>query len=234
MLALPVVVLLGAACTTEVRNEGGAVAEPSLSVTGEGRVSAAADVAVLDVGVSVVRDSVGEARADAAEAMEAVRASLRASGVADGDVVTVQFNVFPEFDFREEGQTLRGFRVTNVVSARIRDIDDASRVIDEAIVTAGDNVVVNNISFTIDDSTALADQARELAIEDARRKAQVLADLAEVELGDLLNVGESGGAGPPALAFAEAALPRGGGGPTPIDGGEVTVALSVFLTFAIE
>jgi hypothetical protein len=226
--------VLAAACYTEVAAPS-ASAMPSLSVTGEGRVSAPADTAVLDVGVSLVRDTVAEARDAAAAAMTRLRDSLEANGVTEDEITTTQFNVFPEFDFREDQQTIRGFRVINIVSARVTDIADAASVIDAAILATGDDVTVNGIRFTIDDPEPLLVEARALAVADANARAAELAGLADVAVGDLLTISESGGAQPIPFAFAEsAAVDIGGGGPTPIDGGELTISVSVFAVFAIE
>lgn len=172
LAALPVIVL-AAACTTEVTAPDGE-SVPSLSGTADGQVSAPADTAVLDLGVSVVQDGVAQARDAAADAMHRLRDSLECHGVA-ADIATTQFNVFPEFDFRGEQQTIRGFRVINIVSARVRDVTAAADVIDAAIAAAGDDVTVNGIRFTIDDPEPLLAEARALAVADAERRAAELA-----------------------------------------------------------
>ena len=206
-------------------------------MTGEGRVTAPPDVALLSLGVSVLRDSATAAQDAAARSMGAVLDSLHANGVEEADVTTTQFSLRPEFDFRGEGErVLRGFRVTNTVSAKIRDLDRASRTIDDAIGAAGDDVVVNNISFTIDDPAPLRDEARTLAAADARRKADALAESAGVDLGAVLSLSESGAAPPRPLQEFERAVPAAAlaGAPTPISEGEVVVSVSVFVTYSLD
>ena len=232
--AIPIVALLAIACSPDVTVESGDSAS-TLSVNGQGSVSAPADTAVLDIGVNVVRDTVAEARDDAATAMGRLRDSLAANGIDDDDIATTQFNVFPEFDFRGETQEIRGFRVFNTVMVRIRDLDRAAEVIDEAIVAVGDEVTVNGIRFTIDETGPMLAQAREAAVVDARARAEELADLADVELGALTSISESGGGGEPfPFALEEAAAFDIGGAPSPIDGGEVSVTVNISVVFAIE
>ncbi len=231
--------VVAAACTTvkEVGGDRGAAARNILSINGEGRVSGAPDVARVDLGVSVLRDTVAQAQDEAARAMAAVLDTLQDNGVDEDDISTTSFNVFPEFDFTERGQTLRGFRVLNSVSVLIRDIDSAGDVIDDAIAAAGDVVVVNSITFTIEDPTPLLDQARELAVADARRKAEALAGLNDVSLGPVVAISESGALPSASVAFdgrGAFAIEQAAFAPTPISGGQIEVFLSVFVTYALE
>lgn len=232
--ALPIAAVLVIACSPDVTVESGDSA-PTLSVNGHGSVSAPADTAVLDIGVNVVRDTVAEARDDAATAMTRLRDSLAGNDIDDEDIATTQFNVFPEIDFRGETQEIRGFRVFNTVMVRIRDIDRSAEVIDEAIVAVGDEVTVNGIRFTIDETGPMLAQAREAAVADARAKAEELADLADVELGALTSISESGGGGDPfPFVLEEAQSLDIGGAPSRIDGGEVSVTVNVSVVFAID
>jgi uncharacterized protein YggE len=226
-----------AACTTSVESNRSDAAD-AISVSGEGTVSASPDTAVLVVGVSVLRDTVAEAQADAGVAMDAVLDAARASGVDDDDMVTTQFSVFPEFEFsRDNERELRGFRIVNRVQITVRAIESAGDVIDAAVSAGGDDVVIDSLSFAVDDTSAMVDQAREQAVEAARSKAEKLAALSGVELGNVTSITESGGPRPPVVEFAQdraIAADTAGFGGTPILGGEFEVSLSVFVTYTIE
>ena len=95
---------------------------------------------------------------------------------------------------------------------------------------------VNGISFSIEDPTPLVDQARELAVQRAQDKADALAELSDIKLGSIIKVSESGGVPPPTVglggAFAEERAFQAGN--TPIQGGDITVSVYVYVTFAIE
>src|SRR3972149_7215125 len=170
---------LAVACTTEETVQvvpGGAQAQGS-SVTGTGKAPGAPDLALLTLGVSTEEKSVKEARDKAAAAMNAVVSSLKDNGGDDKDIQTQQLSIFPEFDYADGRQELRGFRVTNIVSAKLRDLDRVGEAIDGAAKAGGDLIQVQGLSFTIDDPDDLRAQARDEAVKEARTKAERLADL---------------------------------------------------------
>ena len=123
-----------------------ALPERAISVSGHGEVLIQPDVAVLQVGVSVLDESVAAARERAATAMDKVLASVKGNGVADDDIQTTSFSIQPEYDYSDNTAKLRGFRVFNSVSIKIRKLDSASKVIDDAVAAGGDDAVVNGIT----------------------------------------------------------------------------------------
>lgn len=232
--AVAVLGLGAAACTPETSVTVNDSGQTGISVTGTGSVTVVPDIGVLNIGVEVTADTVAAARADAADAMDAIRDSLEANGVEDRDIATQFFNIFPQYRFRdEEAPTITGFTVNNQVTIKVRDIDRLSETLDDAIDAGGDAVRVNNVSFAVDEPEQFFDEAREKAVTDARERAEQLADLAGVELGDPLSISESrgGGASPfPELAFADS----GRGGSTPIAPGEGEITLSVSVLYAVR
>jgi uncharacterized protein YggE len=236
--AVGVVALLAVACDggdTVIQNTNQTT---GISATGTGRAFGEPDIAIVNVGVNVQRDTVEQARADAAAAQEEVIQSLLDNGVSEEDIQTVGFSVYPQYDYppdRPQGEII-GYVVNNVVTAKIRDLDTTGVVIDDATVAGGNDAVVQGVSFTIDDPTELREEARRQAVERAQEQAGQLADAAGVELGDILSISESGGNFPfdaPATGgrSLDAALqvPE-----TPIQPGQVEVNISVSLQFAIQ
>jgi hypothetical protein len=232
--AVGLVALLAVACDNgdtivQNSNQGG------IAATGTGRAFGEPDVAVINVGVNVQRDTVEQARADAATAQTAVIDSLKDNGVADEDIQTVGFSVYPQYDYppnRPQGQII-GYVVSNVVTAKVRDLDTTGKVIDDATVAGGNDAVVQGVSFTIDDPKELQEEARREAVEQAKAQAEQLADAAGVKLGKLLSISESGGFFPVATggrSFDSAAqVPE-----TPIEPGQVEINISVNLQYALE
>ena len=108
----------------------------------------------------------------------------------------MQSNISPEYDYSNGKQKLTGFRVTNVVSAKIRDIGKTTKVVDDAVTAGGNDVQVQNISFTIDDPEDLKKQAREAAVADAKAKAQTLASATGVAVGEPISISESSAVSP--------------------------------------
>jgi len=227
--------LLSAACEGDKVTVATQQAESlGISVSGEGKVSGAPDIAVLTLGVSVLAPTVKDARDQAATAMNGVVDSIKGNGVDDKDIQSSQFSIYPEYDYRGDTQELRGYRVTNIVTAKIRDIDDTSKVIDDAVAAGGDLTEVQSLDFTIDDPSKLQDEARAEAVKDAQTKAGRLADLAGVKLGKPISISESGAAPPMPLSRQAGAAELDSGAPTPIEPGEMEVTLDVQVLYAIE
>lgn len=208
-----------------------------ISVAGEGKVTAAPDVANISLGVSVLAPTVAEARQQAAASLEAMLATMRNNGVDDKDIQTSQLNISPEYDYRNNETILRGFRVQNNVNAEIRDIDSTGKVVDEAVEAGGNNAQIQGISFTIDDPSELQEQARKAAVEDAKRKADVLASAAGVSVGGPISISEGALVVPPNYYYAADRAEAGASAPlpeTPIEPGELDVSISVTVTWAIQ
>jgi uncharacterized protein YggE len=207
-----------------------------ISVTGNGGVTVTPDIAVLSVGVEVTAETVAIARSQAAEAMAQLQQTLTDNGILDADITTTSFSIQPQYDYRsDDTPTIIGYMVSNRLSVKVRAIDDVSKVLDDAAEAGGDAVRINGISFTVDEPEQFQDEARKLAMEDARERAEQLAMLAGVTLGKARTISESSFSSPfndfgGGAIFATAA-PRA---ETSISPGETEISLSVFVTYDIE
>ena len=209
--------------------------EKTVRVTGTGIVAGAPDVVVLSIGVSVERDSVKQARTEAAEAMAGVIESLKGNGLADLDIQTQHFSIHQRYDYSKGRREFRGYSVTNTVSAKIRDLDSVGNVIDDAAEAGGDLVEINSIQFTIDDPTTLKMQARVAAMQDAQTKAQTLATEGEVTLGKPISISESGDFYAPYPASREFAFADDAAAiETPIQSGQLQITVRVNVIYEIE
>jgi len=166
--------------------------------------------------------------------MDEIMASLAANGVDEKDVKTRFFNIYPQYNYRNESAPeITGFTVNNQVTVIVRDIDTASEVLDAAIAAGGDFVRVNGISFTVDDPAQFLDEAREKAVENARAHAETLASAAGVSVGGVRSISESGGGYyPPEPRFALDSAASGGS--TSISPGEQDLTINVFVVFEID
>ena len=208
----------------------------SVHVTGIGSVTGEPDIATLYLGVSVEKETVEEAREEAASAMTAVIDALKDNGIADRDIQTENFSIYPQYDYTDMGRVLRGYRVNNTVNARVRELENLSDIIDDASTAGGDIVVINSIEFMIEDPTPLQAQARALAVEDAKAKAETLAEASGVTLGKPITITETSRSAGPPIAFAEAAefAADSARTSTPIQAGELTVTVNVTVVYEIE
>lgn len=207
-----------------------------IHVTGSGSVVGEPDIATLHLGVSVEKETVAEAREEAAAAMTGVIASLKANDIAENDIRTERFSIYPQYDYTDNGRVLRGYSVNNTVSAKVRELEDLSDVIDAAAEAGGDIVVVNSIQFMIEDPTPLQAQARGLAVKSAEAKAQTLAEASGVTLGKPITITEatSGGSLPIAFAKTEEFAADSARSSTPIEAGELTITVNITVIYEIE
>lgn len=204
-----------------------------IQVTGSGSTLGKPDIVVLTLSVSVEKASVKEAREEAANAMNQVLDSLKGNGVAEGDIQTQQFSIQQQFDFTNGRREFRGYRVTNAVSAKSRDLDRIGQVIDDAAAAGGDLVQIQSIQFGIEDAKELQAQARVEAMRDALAKAQVLAAEGGVTLGKPISISESSALPLPTFPIARG-LVEDVLATTPIETGQLQVNVIVNVVYEIE
>jgi len=202
----------------------------TISVSGFGTAAAPPDLAILDIGVEVLARSVAEARATAANAMEAVIASLRDNEIGDAKLKTTSYTINPEYDHRQ-GSRLTGFRVANIVEVEIEDMVRLGEIIDAAAAAGSEHVIVRSLRFAHRDPAALEMEARSRAWQDASGKAKQLARLAGVEVGGVVAISEQQHQRGPvpmrAMAMETAAA-------APIETGELAVMISILVEFEID
>ena len=215
------------AALTAAGDDGG------ISVSGTGSVTVTPDIGVFEVGVEATEDTVALARSGAAEAMQRVRASITGNGVEDRDIATRFFNIYPQYDYDNDdggGPRITGYTVNNHIEVKVRDIDRLSDILDQAVTAGGDAIRVGGISFRVDEPEQYADEARTLAVEDARARAQQLADLAGVTLGSARTISESSG-GFAQRSFGLAAEAFAADVSSPVSSGESEVSVTVHIVY---
>jgi uncharacterized protein YggE len=204
-------------------------------VTGEGKVTVTPDVAIVNLGAEAQAKTVEMARKQAEEAMTAVMTELDSYGIAEEDIKTQQFSIYPVRQWYEDREILIGYRVVNMVNVKIREIDDAGNIIDAVAAAGGDYIRINSISFTVDDPTEYYEEVRELAMEDAESKAEQLADLSGVSLGKPTYINEGSIYSPVTrdVYYAEDEV-LAPGATTPISPGETDIRLTVQVVYSIQ
>lgn len=209
-----------------------AEAPRTLSIGGTGRVDLAPDMAMVRIGVTHQGEVAAEALRLTSDAVAAMLARLQELGVAARDMQTAGLSLTPVWRDRRSGEEQLqpwGFEASNIVSLRLRDLDALGTVLD-ALVSDGANRL-DGVSFGLQDPESAMDEARRLAVADARRKAALFAEAAGVTLGPVLSLSETGG-GVPRPQMMEMAAMRSDA--VPIAAGEVGIAASVQMVFALE
>lgn len=203
-------------------------------VTGEGEIAVTPDIATLWLGIEAQAETVAEAQSQATEAMNSVMTALTDNGVDEDDIQTQYFSIdqVTRWDDLKDEVVVVGYRVTNMVTAKIREMDEVGSIIDAVAAAGGDYTRINNIGFSVDDPTPYYEEAREEAMADARAKAEQLAGLAGVSLGKPTYISEGSMYTPSIYRDAwaeEAAAPS-----TPISPGEIELSLTVQVAYAID
>lgn len=217
-----------AACAQPAVTSGEAVQAPTIAVAGIGEVTGVPDTLVIDLGVAVVRPNVTEAAAEASRLAGAVIAALEANGVAESDIQTTGYSIWPEYDYRADIPTITGYRVSHTVSAKIRGLDMAGDTIDAAVAAGGNDTIVNTVRFDLEADSELVTAARQAAWTDARARADQLASLAGVTLGPVVSVAETlrpGQSTPYGIDADEGGMP--------VMPGEETVSVVIEVSFEI-
>ena len=205
---------------------------PRVVVTGEGSVTVAPDVVQIRSGVTTRGKTVREATETNSKTMAAILTALTESGIPQKDVRTAHLSIQPMYASQEGGggkeQKLVGYSVVNHVSARIKHVEKLGDVLDRLIAAGATDVW--NVEFLVADPAKALDQAREAAIADARRKAEVYARASGITLGRVVLVEEESASTPPVPMRASA---QAQGTHVPIAPGENTVRAVVTVGFEI-
>jgi uncharacterized protein len=202
-----------------------------ISVTGEATISVAPDLAQVDGGVTTEAKTAREASDANNAAMGKVLLALKGAGIEEKDFQTSRLSLQPQSAPSRNGpgpSTIVGYRASNHVTIRLHEVTKVASVID-TLVAAGANDI-GGIGFMVSKASKLLDEAREQAVADARRKAEIYAKAAGVTLGVPLSISEGGAPGP--MPFRKMAAPMAAA--APVAQGEETLAVTVSVTWAIK
>ncbi len=208
--------------------------ERTITVNGTGKVNGSNDIAITTLGYSNTDKDVAVAQVANKKVMDAVMNDLKKLGVADKDMQT-EYSIYPDYSFTQDrGQELKGYRVSNNVTVKIRDLSKMSAVLSLAGKHGANQV--NGLNFTIDDPENLKLQARDKALSDAIIKAQRLTQTLGVRLIEVVSYNEYEGGPEPIPMYARAEGLGGGGdmgGPEIVARGSRDVVMNVNVTFKI-
>ena len=226
-----IVLAAGTACAA-----GADPAPRTVTMSGQGIAKAAPDQAQFSTGVITQGNTAALALAANSRAMNAVFATLKRLSIADKDIQTSNFSLSPQYQVYKPGtngpQRIVGYQVSNNVNVTVEDLDRTGAVLD-ALVSSGSNQI-DNIGFSIRDTSTLLKQARAAAVKDAVDRAQTYAKAAGVALGRILSIQESSNYQPRPMFRAMAMMALPDANPPPIAGGEESVSAEVTITWEIQ
>lgn len=224
--------LLSAFVSQQTTPEASSSSVRTLSVTGNGRVYLTPDIATISIGVRTDHESASEAVADNNAKIQQVVSALVDMGVAESDIQTSNFSIYPQQQFDDQGNIISTiYVVENTVMVKIRDLDMLGDVLDAAVQNGANSIY--GITFDVEDKTAAQSEARQNAVADAEARAAELAEAAGVTLGEIQNISE-------AASYPMYYDVRGGGAAeaaasaVPISPGQLAITSDVTIVFFIE
>ena len=207
-------------------------APPAISVTGQATVSVPPDQAQIDGGVANDARTAREASEANNAAMGKVLLALKGAGIDEKDYQTSRLSLQPQYATKRSDASsspIVGYRASNRVTIRVRDVTKVASTID-VLVGAGANEF-GGVNFMVSQASKLLDEAREQAISDARRKAQIYARAAGVTLGEPLAISEQSS---PSPIFRGKVATGMVAATAPVAQGEETLSVTVNVSWAIK
>jgi len=204
-------------------------------VDGTGSAYATPDIAYVSVGVDT-QDKTSEAAVETNTGkMNKVMDALKELEIEEKDIKTTNYNLSPNYEWTQErGSYTDGYNVSQSVNITVRDLDNVTRVL-QAATESGANVV-GNIRFELEDPDTAKDDARQIAIERAKAKAETIAASTGLKLGKVLYYSEyqnnNYNSGKGGMMYAED-MARSSIAEPAINPGQEEVELTVSLTYRV-
>ncbi len=207
-----------------------------ITVNGEGKVTAAPDVAVITMGIVSDGTTVAAAQKQNNDKMNNIIAAVKNQfSIPAKDIQTQNYSVYPKYNYQNGRQSIIGYTVNQNVVVKVRDFDKTGAIIGKATELGANQI--SGPSFSIDDIEAYKAQAREIAIKQAKDNAKVLADQVGIGLGRIVNFSE-GGAMPITPMYADLAVSLNAetkAVPAPqIEAGSQDVIIDVSISYEIK
>ncbi|MBI2062624.1 MAG: SIMPL domain-containing protein [Candidatus Yanofskybacteria bacterium] len=215
----------------------------TVSFSGEGKVSAKPDIAMIEFSIVTEAVTSKAAQDDNSNKSQKVTDFLKKQGIEDKDVKTTSYNIYPKYSYpgpviynqmpeRSGEPKIIGYQTTQSFQVKVRDFDKLSGIVD-GLVSEGVNNV-NNLGFSVEDPEKLKSEARAKAVADAKKKANELKNQIGIRLGKIINFSE-GFSGYPGPYYMEAKSVGGGGvsGPS-FPTGENEITVNITLTYQIK
>ena len=226
-----------------IGREGGM--QSIINVEGKGEVFAMPDIAIFSFSVSEKSATVKKAQDIVTEKMNKILEALKKMEIDEKDITTSNYNLYPEYEYQqitcfaypcpESKKILSGYIINHNISLKIRDLDKVGNILNELGKLGATDV--SGVNFSIDKGDELKEKARNIAIENAKNKAEELADKLGVKLVRIISYYEHG---EPIYAsdikmMKSEAYGMGGESPVPeIPAGEGKFVSTVNITYEIR
>ncbi|HSR49000.1 MAG TPA: SIMPL domain-containing protein [Anaerolineales bacterium] len=231
----PLILILVAAAVVLAGCAPASDSPPSITVGGHGEVAVAPDVVTVTLGVQTNDREVTTAVAENNAIAAAILQAARDAGVADADMQTSYFSVYPQREYDSFGQVTGGitFFVDNNLTVKLRQVDRLSELLQGAVDAGAANIY--GVSYSISDSSDEAAAAQASAMADAEARAEQIAAELGLTLGEPITISTGTFLPPPSpFYYGEAAFGVGGGGGPPVSAGTSLVVVNVTVSYAFR
>lgn len=207
-----------------------------LDVSATGSVSRVPDVAMINAGVETRAATASEAIRENSARMNRVRAALKAAGIADKDIQTSSINLNPDYRYeRNETPKLLGYRASNNISIKFRDLERTGTILDALVAVGANNLSGPNLM--IDKPHEALDEARVKAIANGKARAQLYAKALGMRVVRVVSVSEGGGNRPIPIMVTGARMMASDAmeeSAVKIDPGEQDIEVRINMTFELR
>ena len=204
----------------------------TVTVTGTGKVTLTPDIAYISIGVHTENASAKDAVAANNTQAQAVVAAIKGFGVADKDIQTTNFSIYPQQQFDTNGkQTGINYVVDNTVYVTVRDLSKLGDLLDSTVSSGANNI--NSIQFDVADKTGALSQARLAAVADAKKQADELTKATSVVLGQVETISYYDSTAPITVQYAKAdvvAAPAS----VPVQAGSMQISTTVTIVYELK
>jgi len=203
-----------------------------INASGVGQVYMTPDLAYVYIGVNTKAEDVSTALSTNNQNAQAISSALTELGIEAKDIQTSAFNVYPQQEYGPNGEVLRTvYAVDNTVFVTVRDLQKLGQILDQAVRSGANSI--QGVTFDVTTKTEALEQARKMAIEDARKNAEAISTAAGVKLGRVISVNAYNN--PSAVAVFEG---KGGVGmansQVPVSAGQLIMTVNADMSFEIE
>jgi uncharacterized protein YggE len=202
-----------------------------VTVVGAGEVEGTPDTLTINAAMEIIAPDAAGALNQTSQRQRAVIDALVATGIDSKDINTSQVSVQPQYA-GGDSTNISGYRASNAIDIKIRQLDAASLAFAAIASTGGDATRINNVTLAIEDDSQLVREARARAFNDAKSRAEQYALLAELDLGKVISISEAPSSTPP-IPYPGT---RGGAAEmaaVPIEPGQQTVGFSVTVVYEL-
>jgi uncharacterized protein len=206
-------------------------------VQGTGKETVAPDIAKVDLGIQETGANLKTVQDSVNKKTQTLVAGIKKLGIADKDIKTVSYYVYPQYDFTTPTQRITGYQISTSYEITIRDFTKINDLIASA-TSLGVNTI-GNVNFDLSDDlrNKTLQSAREEAVTEAKTKATGLAQSAGISLGKIINVSESTPSN-----TVQYALPVSGGGtgmeksiaPPSVQAGTTELDVTISLSYEVR